>query len=326
MTHTMFPQIPDQRGLATTAQLRAHGWSSSALSHLVATSGQRVLPTVYLPHRLTIDVDDRVVAGWLWAGPSTVLTGTHALARYGIDVGSPRPITRFLTGRDARNREGCHGMELRRTRRMPQAVVRDSVPVVPVERALVDAARYKEAPARDLTGWAISVLQRRMTSPDRLDAEITASGWVNLGALSAGCAAFRRGAWSRPEAAVWRLVEDAEDLPYMFANPQLLDAGGRLIGVPDGYFADEGVVVQVHSRQFHDGLAPDGTDQWASTVESDTRFARHGLVVVGVTPATLTERPDRFVASLSATLAANHGRAPRGVHIANAPGLGDMPE
>ena len=303
-----FPQIPGQRGLATTPQLLEHGWTYSTLSHLVATTGRRVLPRVYLPHRLPVEPDDIILAGWLWAGRDTVLTGARALARHGLSIDSFDPITRFLTGRDGRNREGNLGMEVRRTRRLPRGSVRGDLVVSPVERALVDAARYKEAPPRDLEGWTISALQKRLTTPDRLDAEVTASGWLGLAPVTAGCAAFRRGAWSVPEASLIDLVEQDARLPRMVANRRLWDRSGRLIGRPDGYFVDVGVAVQVHSRRFHDGPDAEGRDRWVTTVEGDTMFARHGIVVTGVTPTTLASDPSRFLDALVDVVNAHGGR------------------
>lgn len=315
MPHLRFPEIDGQRGFATTSQLLAAGWTYSALSHLVATTGSRVLPRVYLPHQSHVAADDITVAGWLWAGHDTALTGTRALARHGLALTAFSPITRFLTRRNGRNRETIHGMELRRTRRAPRASVRDDVAVAPVERALVDAARYKEASARDITGWTIAALQRRLTTLDRLDAEVTASGWIGLGAVTDGCAAFRRGAWSLPEATLGTLVAEDPRFPRMLPNPRLEDESGVLIGRPDGYFEEEGVVVQVHSRAFHDGEAPDGRDRWNATVQADNRYTAVGLAVIGVTPTALAESPTRFLDELAATLVTHRGRAPKGVRV-----------
>lgn len=312
----VFPDIPGQRGLATSWQLRQHGWSYSAMSSLVSGPGQRVLPRVYLPHRQPVDDDDLIVAGWLWAGRDTILTGAGALARHGIDIGKPGPITRYLTKRDARNREANHGMELRRSRRLPRGIVRNDVPTVPVERALVDAARFKEASPGTLTGWTMTALQKKLTLPDRVDAEVTASGWLGLGAITRGCTAFRRGAWSVPEATLIQLVEEDERFPRMLANPRLEDAvTHQFVGIPDGYFPEEGVAVQVHSRQFHEGEDEDGHDRWASTVETDNTYAPYGIPVVGVVPKTLVTVPDRFLDNLAATLAAHRGREPRRVRV-----------
>ncbi|MFT3877391.1 MAG: hypothetical protein QM708_13360 [Propioniciclava sp.] len=55
----------------------------------------------------------------------------------------------------------------------------------------------------------------------------------------------------------------------MLANPTLTTTDGRRIGIPDGYFPDAGVVVQVHSRVFHDGVDADGHDRLAVTLERD---------------------------------------------------------
>ncbi|MFK5645131.1 hypothetical protein ACI3ET_01265 [Ornithinimicrobium sp. LYQ121] len=73
---------------------------------------------------------------------------------------------------------------------------------------------------------------------------------------------------------------------------------GEVVGTPDGYIEDAGVVVQVHSRQFHQGIDDQGGDTWARTVEKDGDFVAAGVRVVGVTPWTLYSRPARFVTRL----------------------------
>ena len=106
---------------------------------------------------------------------------------------------------------------------------------------------------------------------------------------------------SLPEAWLAELIETA-GLPRMLPNPELRTADGRLIGRPDGYFPAHGVAVQVHSREFHSGEAADGTDRWARTVEHDSDYAAHGILVVGVAPTTLRDDPERFLRRLVSTL------------------------
>ena len=63
-----FPMLPDQRGLATAAQLRAAGWSAQAVRYLPHGSGQRVLPGSYAAHQGQLTTEDHLVAASLSAG------------------------------------------------------------------------------------------------------------------------------------------------------------------------------------------------------------------------------------------------------------------
>lgn len=74
-----------------------------------------------------------------------------------------------------------------------------------------------------------------------------------------GLEAFTDGAWSRPERVLADLCQ-VEGLVGMVANPTVW-AGGRRLGVPDGFFPESGVVVQVHSRRHHQGLDDAGGDR-----------------------------------------------------------------
>jgi len=302
-----FPDLPDQRGLATPRQLRAHGWTRDAVRHLVATRGRRVMPGVVAGHRGPLDADTLLVAAWLWAGGNAVLTGCDALARHGLALPRDPLVTRFLVPGGARSRAFGRAVTVR-SRRADRARTLGGIPVTSVARALTDAARYGEVASTAARALTLQALQQRLCTPDRVEAELLAAPRNGLAGVRAGVREFRSGAWSVPEATLGRLVRHDHLLPPMLATPRLPTAAGTLIGIPDGYFADAGVAVQVHSRAHHAGPGPDGRDLWARTVESDADFERHGIVVVSVTPSTLDEDPARFLTTLREVLAAHDGR------------------
>lgn len=316
MSEKPFPMIPGQRGLATAAQLARAGWSPDAVRHLARTRGRRVAWSVYSCHPRPLDDDDWLVAGWLWAGQDSVLTGARALSRRGIDVSRLAP-PRFLVPATRRRRLGPRSAVTVRTRRLPTGTLRRDVPVAPLERALVDAAVFRELPLRELRALTIAVLQNSQTTADRLEDEVEASRRHGGGPIRESIAAFRAGAWSAPEALLIDTVRAHPELPMMLANPRLETASGELIGTPDGYFQDSGVAVQVHSRAHHTGIDASGGDLWVATVENDSRYQRHGIVVVQVIPELLERDPAQVVAMIAAVVTAHRGRVLPGVVIAN---------
>lgn len=309
MKHPAFPQIPGQRGLATTRQLHAAGWTPGAVRHLVDTRGRRVAWGVFAPHRGPLADDDWVVAAWLWAGTDAVLTGAGALARRQVDV-SRTPPPRFLVPPSCRTRRGGpRGALTTRTKRVPTASVRRDVPVAPLERSLVDAGRFHELPHRELRALTLRCLQERRMTSDRLEAELEAARPYGGAPLRDALAAFRQGSWSVAETDLADAVGACTELPPMLANPRLETLDGELVGYPDGYFPDVGVAVQVHSREHHDGLTNESEDRWVATVEHDTAYRRLGVVVVPVTPTSLAHDPAAVASALLDVVRSHAGRA-----------------
>lgn len=294
-----FPLIPGQRGLATTKQLLEAGATLSQLQHLVRT-GHRVLRTVYAQRPGPVPDADLLVAASLWAGPRSVLTGVHALQIHGFAHDATVPMVPFLVPHTSRTRVRAAGLETIRTKRLPAPIVRQDLRIAPIERALADASRLRQLTDRQLRGIGIAVLQNRRTTVDRLAAEIEFGRPNATGGLVEATVEFRRGSWSVPEADLAALVRDHPDLPAMLLNPRLKTASGQLIGTPDGYFPDAGVVVQVHSTRHHDGHDEEGNDRLASTLDKDLDYPAHDLAVAGVAPTSLRDRPQAFLRKLVA--------------------------
>ena len=314
MTQHDFPDLPGQSGLATRRQLLELGWSDDGIRHLVSTRGRRVFPGVVAPHRSRLSDDVQLVAARLWAGPDAALTGCAALGRHGLELPRTPAVQRFLIPIGKRARSFSVAVTAR-TSRLTRLRSLDGVTVTGISRALADAARYAELTPDEASALTLQALQRRLESVARVEEELLASRHNGLKGVWAGAREYRKGAWSVAEARMIRLVSTRPRLGPMLANPRLTTGDGCFIGIPDGYFVAEEVAVQVHSSSYHDGVTTTGVDRWARTVEADTRFERHGIVVVGVAPATLDRDPQRFLDALADVLAAHRGRPALDVRI-----------
>jgi len=318
MTTFVFPDIPGQMGLASTRQLLKAGASEWDLTQL-ALRGQRVVRAVYRSGTGQLTPRQLLIAGSLWAGDHAVLTGGHALVVHGLlDDLDPLARPRYLVPPQHRARRNAVGMVSERTRNMPRHQLVEGLRVARPDRALVDAAVRREVTDSRLKMITMTLLQRRRTTLERLADEIGVHGDANTGPVQDGMLAFTAGAWSPPEEVLINAIRADGRFPTMDANPVLERTDGRFIGTPDGYFADSGVIVQVHSKRFHTGEEPSGEDRFARTLARDTDYQAYGLVVVGVAPETLDHDLPGFLSNLLLIIAAHEGRGPKHVRIRRA--------
>lgn len=286
------------------------------MHHAAGRRIQQVFPRVFVSHLGPIDARDRTIAAYLWAGDGAVLTGRVALERHGLDVPS-RGTCLFLVPSTHRARHVAGVATVRTTRPVPVAAFRDCVPMTDVARALCDAAAHQQLLGNELRGATISALQRRLTHPDRLRAELAERPRNGLQPVHEALDEFTAGAWSLPEAALARLMTSNPDLSDCLLNKQLTTPDGTHIGVPDAYFEDGGVAVQVHSQTFHSGLDDAGKDRWSATVEKDGTMVEHQVIVVPVTPTSIDRRPQKVLDRIRRVVLANRGRRLPGVIVAD---------
>ncbi len=317
-----FPDVPGQRGLATTRQLLTSGWSTTQLHHLAARVGRVLLRGVYAPHRGEPDAATWLIAAWLWAGPGSALTGAHALRRSGVAVICPAPPL-FMVPRGRRARAGAHGVTVRSGRPLRYRTL-DGVPTVAPARALVDAGLRGELAPGDLRAATIGTLQRRLSTGDRIRAELALAPPNGTRPIRLGVADFEQGAWSLPEVVLAELLGRYRPHLEFVANPRLTRPDGVLIGVPDGYLPTRGVAILVHSREHHDGVADDGRDLWEATIEADSVYEAHGIAVAAVAPTALRDHAERFLERLDRVVEAQYGR-PRPRVVVGPAGAGRSP-
>ncbi|WP_170211655.1 hypothetical protein [Saccharothrix australiensis] len=132
-----------------TTDLEAAGVPRYAIALRCRPGGpwQRILPGVLLLSAGPPTRAQRVRAALTYAGPEAVLTGVDALREQGFpDL--PLPPRIHLLQPAARRKTGDHHLRLERTTRLPEAVVKDGLPLAPPERAVLDAVRNEAHPRR----------------------------------------------------------------------------------------------------------------------------------------------------------------------------------
>lgn len=290
-----FPTIAGQHGLATYAQLRAAGWSQAQIRHQRTTGWQAPYPRVVVPHSGHLSSSERLTAIALWAGPTAVLTGLSSLSMHTVPVPAVRATT-FVVPPGMRSRTHGSISLVRSWRTATVAQRKDSLAIATAARSLADAACYEQVSASDLESLAIAILQRGLCTVPELDRELWQRPQEKVTAVRLGLESFGDGAWSRPEAVLRRLWDTEPNLPELVTNRGLVHRPtGRFLACPDGYLPAFGVAIQVHSRQFHQGIDDRGGDRWAATVEKDSAMVAAGVRVLGVTPWTLNARPRQFL-------------------------------
>ena len=92
-------------------------------------------------------------------------------------------------------------------------------------------------------------------------------------------------------------------LPALKWNPELYDMNGQFIGRPDGWCPEVGLAWEIDSYEFHFGKA-----DYARTLQRNTAYAAHGIVVVQTLPNRLRAEPERVAAELRSAYQAALGR------------------
>ncbi|HEY1321142.1 MAG TPA: hypothetical protein VGF32_12875 [Streptosporangiaceae bacterium] len=131
--------VPD--GVIRTAELRAAGVSNYAVSERCRPSGpwQRVLPGVVLMSTGPPTRRQRLRAAVAYAGPGCLVSGVDALRCNDIDLPCPAEVLVLLPAE--RRAVSRSYLTVERTTRLPGPVWRHGLPLAPVVRATVDAAR-----------------------------------------------------------------------------------------------------------------------------------------------------------------------------------------
>ena len=274
----------EQRGLATLTQLRAHGMTAESVRWRLARGWRMVLPRVVLTGE-RLDRDRQLVAALLYSGPDAMITGAAAAAWHGVTAAAaPGPVVVAVPA--GRRPSGDGFVVVRRTRRPdPQPWCRGPLVVASRARAVVEAARDPAMRPR-ARAIVIEAVQRRLVRLDDLRHELELGPRPGSAVVRTAIREAERGAWSVPEADLFGLVRGSQTLPEPWLNVRLTAADGTGLPIPDLWFDDVALAVQVHSRQYHED-----NEDWEATVMSDGVFAEYGIPVVGVTPWAIRRRP-----------------------------------
>ncbi|HLU58158.1 MAG TPA: hypothetical protein VKZ81_22080 [Pseudonocardia sp.] len=295
--HTAFPL-----GVARAHQLVALGVSERTVYHRCLPGGpwQRLLPGVIALFSGTPTLDQYVVAALLLCGPDAVVTGLEACRRHGIRRGPVRrdpaggPLEVHVLVPASRQVRSVGYVHVERTHRLPPAVVAGGIPLAPVPRACIDAARRLDRPG-EVTELLADAVQRGLSTVAALVQELGATsrrGTAVPRSVLHGVADGVRSAAERQAKALW----ERSGLPAALWNVEVYDENGGFLGVADCWVDEVAMVWEVESTEWH--LSPEDHDR---TVERAAAFTAAGAVYTATKPRKLRTDPQSVAATLRAT-------------------------
>jgi hypothetical protein len=287
--------LGSQRGVLSRPQAFASGVSVHGLRHRARPGGpwQRILPGIYLTFTGQATHDQRAMAAILYAGPDSVITGPAALRSYKIR-NRETPIVDVLVPA-SRKRANCSYVVVHRTRRMPLGGTSDlALMFAPAERAVADTVRGLDK-LSDARAVVASAVQQRCCSLQQLVTELTDGPIRGSARLRAVLAEVLEGIRSVAEAEFADLIRSS-GLPLPLFN-HVLYLNGKWLAIPDAWWPEAGVVVEIESREWH--LSP---EDWEETLRRDRRMGAAGIVVMHVSPRQVRDEPERILRDIAAAL------------------------
>ena len=286
-----------QRGVLSRTQVLSCGVSLDGLRHRYRLGGpwRRLLPGVYLTSTGEPTSEQRQTAALLYAGRSSVITGPVALNRYRIRAPETRRVDVLVPA--ARQIGSRAFVVVHRTWRLPPPEMHDlALRFAPTARAVADTVLGLTNRSDVRAVVASAVQQGRCTVAD-LGAEL-AQGPVRGSMLFRSVLAEVRDGIRSPAEADFRDLIRTSGLPQPLFNPRLI-LDGRLLAVPDAWWADRALIVEIDSREWH--LSP---DDWEATMARDARLRAAGIRVIHVTPRQVRTEPARILGDIADALRA----------------------
>jgi very-short-patch-repair endonuclease len=298
--------LAKQHGVITRSQLTNRAMSDAALRHRIRTGGpwRVLLPGVYLSCTGTPTLAQREIAALLYAGPGSVITGPAGLVFHRIRAPETGLIDVLVPA--ARRRRDAGFVRLHRTSMMPTMVFPvGPVRYVPPARAVADTVRgLTDLP--DVRAVVADAVQRRKVQVWHLAEELAHGQAQGTARLRLVLAEVADGIRSAAEGDLRALIK-RERLPDPLYNPRLF-AGQTFIAVPDAWWPDACVAVEVDSREWH--LSP---RDWERTLARDARISAYGIVVLRISPRRLRTEPSKVAAEIRSVLAARRSCAAPGI-------------
>ena len=185
-------------------------------------------------------------------------------------------------------------VHVERTKRLPAAIVRAGIPLAPVPRACIDAARRLTRPG-DVAELLADAVQRGLCTVGALVEELgetTRRGTAVPRSVLGDVAEGIRSAAERQSKALWRRA----GLPEAWWNVAVYDEDGRFLGVADCWADEVAMVWETESSEWH--LSPADHD---ATVERAAAFTAAGAIYTATKPRKLRTDPEGVAATLRAT-------------------------
>jgi hypothetical protein len=290
-------------GVATARQLVARGLSERTVYNRCLPGGpwRRLLPGVIGLFSGAPTLDQYVLAALLLCGPDAMVTGLEACRRHGVRRGpvrggdhSEHPVEVHILVPASRQVRSVGYVHVERTYRLPTALIRGGIPLAPLPRACIDAARRLTRPG-EVTELLADAVQRGLCTVAALVQELgdtTRRGTAVPRGVLLDVAEGVRSAAERQAKALWR----QSGMPEASWNVAVHDEDGRFVGIADCWVDDVAMVWETESTEWH--LSPADHD---ATVERATAFTAAGAVYTATKPRKLRTDPRGVTAILRAT-------------------------
>jgi very-short-patch-repair endonuclease len=283
------------------SQALACGLTAAALRYRTRPNGpwRILLPAVYLVDAREPTIPQREVAAMLYAGDGSMITGIAALWRH--EIRHPLSDVVDVLVPAARKLQSTGFAQVWRTTRLPaRPWMAGGVRFAPPPRAVADAALTLTASDEVRAIVADAVQRSRCTIPE-LTAELSGGPVRGSARLRQALAEVASGVRSVAEGDLRNLLRRGR-VPVPYFNARLF-AGEVFLGMPDAWWPDVGVAVEVDSREWH--LSP---ADWERTLRRHAEMSAHGIIVLHFTPGQIRREPERVLAAINKALASAAGR------------------
>jgi hypothetical protein len=284
-----------QHQVISRSQALACGLPRSTVTSWGKSKGkwQRLLPGVYLTVTGKPSPEQRLMAALLYAGPSSLVTGTAALRVYRLRAPGPDVVDVLVP--QASRRQSTAFVRIHRTRRLPRVYRAGAVRYAAPARAVADAAHLLPS-LDDVRAVVAEAIQKQACSIAQLGLELTQAGTRDTSRLRIALKDIRAGSRSVAEIRFRELVE-ASPLPSPRYNVFLRSADGTDIGEVDAWWADAGVSVEIDSQEYHFYRA-----DWLRTEAKRSRLLKHGVFPHNIAPVRVARDWDAVCAELRSSL------------------------
>jgi hypothetical protein len=314
MANTPTAMLARQDDLVTRRQALDH-MSEVEIDRRLGRSWQVILPGVYATFTGRLTARHRQRAALLLAGPESMLNDIDALRGHRVPYTPSDAFTRVLV-RDSVQRASRDFVVIRRTTRLPRAVIIDGLPVVPAARAVAEFV-LRHTDDRDGLAVAAAAVQRGKVAVWQLLEELQHAPARGRPRLRRVLEAVEAGILSAPEGDFRDLVLASKTLPEPNWNWLLQLPSGLRIS-PDALWLVAGLVHETNGRRFH---APDdaGEDVFEDMQRRHDALVTAGFTVLHNTPRRISADGRAVITEVESCFARDYGRGlPPGVVILRA--------
>jgi len=254
---------------------------------------------VYATFTGSVTQGQKEIAALLYAGPGSAITGQAAMAAHGIN-NLDRSIVDVLIPAASQRRDDSF-VHVLRTWRMPSVVFKaGELRYAPAPRAVADAARML-SDLRDVRSIVASSVQWGKASVADLAVELSQGPRSGSALFRAVLLEVADGIRSAAEGDLRKLIKRS-GLPDPLYNPRLY-AAEEFIAMPDAWWPEASVAVEVDSRQWH--LSP---ADWERTMARHSRMSALGITVLHYPPNRLNAEPRSVAAEIRSALEIGRSR------------------